>query len=163
MDYPNTADKIQNVSPLEFLQSDNLERSDYFSNGFYPLNSLLKVVLLSNDPVKVDEVNTKIIPGVIRDGEPFPSEITTDGWFLDKPSGQKIEVTYLFGKKFSVGKNELVFNVGPSNGSDNGISLPTNPNEIDSFQIVILVGIVMAAAGATIYYLKGFKGKKLEQ
>lgn len=160
LDYPNTADKIQSISPLEFLKSENLVRSDYFSNDFYPLNSLLKVVLLSKEPVKIDEVNTKIIPGIIRDGEPFPAEITIDGWFFDKESGQKIEVTYLFGKKSSIGKNELVFTIGSYDGSnDNGADTPRVTNEIDSFQIVILVGIIMAAAGATIFYLKGFRGK----
>jgi len=160
LDYPNTADKIQSISPLEFLKSDSLIRSDYFSNDFYPLNSLLKVVLLSKEPVKVGEINTKTVPGIIRDGEPFPAEITTDGWFFEKSSGQKIEATYLFGKKSSIGKNDLVFTIGPSkDSSDNGINIPSDTNEIDSFQIIILVGIIMAAAGASIYFLKGFKRK----
>ena len=164
LDYPNTADKIERISPLEFLKSDNLKRSDYFSNDFYPLNSLLKVVFLSKEPVRVDEINTKIIPGVIRDGESFPAEITIDGWFFDKSSGEKIEATYLFGEKFSVGKNDLVFTIGPYDGSnDNGIDIPSQTNQIDSFQIVILVGIIMAAAAASIYYLKGFRGEKLKQ
>ena len=159
LDYPNTADKIKSVSPLEFLKSENLVRSDYFSNGFYPLNSLLKVVLLSNEPLKVNDINTNIVPDIIRDGERFP-EFTTDGWFFDQDSGQKIESTYLFGKKFSIGKNDLVFTVGPIDGSnDNGENSPSNTDEIDFFQIVILVGIIMAAAGASIYYLKGFRGK----
>ena len=163
IDYPNSADKIESVSPLEFLKSENLIRSDYFSNDFYPLNSLLKVVLLSKEPLKVNDIKTKIVPDVIRDGERFP-EFTTDGWFFDQSSGQKIEGTYLFGKKFSVGKNDLVFTVGPVEGAnDNGINNPSNTNEIDSFQIVILVGIIMAAAGASIYYLKGFRGEKLKQ
>jgi hypothetical protein len=163
IDYPNSADKIESISPLKFLKSDNLIRSDYFSNDFYPLNSLLKVVLLSKEPLKVNDINTQIVPDVIRDGERFP-EFTTDGWFFDQSSGQKIEATYLFGKKLSVGKDELVFTVGPSDGSNNnGLNSPSNTNEIDSFQIVILVGIIMAAAGASIFYLKGFRGKKLEQ
>jgi len=159
LDYPNSADEIQSINPLEFLKTDKLIRSDYFSKDFYPLNSLLKVIVLSPEPLKVNDVNTKIVPDVIRDGERFP-EFRTDGWFCDQPSGQKIEVTYLFGKKISVGKNELVFTVSTSEGSnDLGACIPSNPNEIDSFQIVILVGIIMAAAGASIYYLKGFRGK----
>ena len=159
IDYPNSAEGIESVNPLEFLKSDNLIRSDYFSNDFYPLNSLLKVVLLSNEQVKVQDVNTKIIPGIIRDGEPFPAEITIDGWFFEQESGQKIEATYLFGKKTSIGKNELVFTVGPIDGENNLVDIPSDSNEFDSFQIVILVGIIMAAAGATIFYLKGFRGK----
>lgn len=159
IDYPNTADKIQNISPLEFLKSDDLIRSNYFSSNFYPLNSLLKVVLLSKEPIKLNQVNTKIVPDVIRDGERFP-EFTTDGWFFDQASGQKIEATYLFGEKLSIGKNDLVFTVTSINDSNNnGTNHPTNPKEIDSFQIVILVGIIIAAVGASIYYLKGFRSK----
>lgn len=159
VDYPNSADEIQSINPLEFLKTDKLVRSDYFSKDFYPLNSILKVVLLSTEPLKVNEINTKIVPDIIRDGERFP-EFTTDGWFFDQSSGKKIEATYLFGKKLSIGKNELVFTVGSINGtSSNDINIPSNLDGIDSFQIVLLVGIVMAAAGASIYYLKGFRGK----
>jgi len=159
VDYPNSADEIQSINPLEFLKTDKLIRSDYFSKDFYPLNSILKVVLLSTEPLKVNDVNTKIVPDIIKNGERFP-EFTTDGWFFDKSSGEKIEATYLFGKKLSVGKNELVFTVGSINGtSSNGINIPSNLEGIDSFQIVLLVGIIMAAAGASIYYLKGFRGK----
>ncbi len=159
LDYPNSADEIQSVNPLEFLKTDKLIRSDYFSNDFYPLNSILKVVILSTEPIKVNDVNTKIVPDVIKDGERFP-EFTMDGWFFDQSSGEKIEATYLFGKKSSIGKNELVFTVGSINGtSSNDINISLNLEGTDSFQIVILVGIIMVAAGASIYYLKGFRDK----
>ena len=159
IDYPNSADEIQSINPLEFLKTEKLIRSDYFSKDFYPLNSILKIVLLSPEPLKVNDVNTKIVPDIIRDGERFP-EFTTDGWFFDQSSGEKIEATYLFGKKSSIGKNELVFTVVSINDtSSNGINISSNLDGIDSFQIVLLVGIVMAAAGASIYYLKGFRGK----
>ena len=107
----------------------------------------------------VNEINTKIVPDIIKDGERFP-EFTTDGWFFDQSSGQKIEATYLFGKKLSIGKNDLVFTIAPMvDSNDNGINISSDTNEIYSFQIIILVGIIMAAAGASIYYLKGFRGK----
>ncbi len=159
VDYPNTASEIKNISPLELLQINELKRSDYFSNDFYPLNSLLRVVLLSPEPLKIDKVNTNIVPEVIRDGERLP-DFTNDGWFFDKSAGEKIEATYLFGKKFSVGKNDLVLTTSSFNDTDgNGIKPPTISTEIDSMQIVILVGIVMAAAGASIFYFKGFRAK----
>ncbi len=159
VDYPNTARGIKNISPLEFFKINELKRSDYFSKDFYPLNSLLKVVLLSAEPLKVSDVNTKIVPDVIRDGQRLP-EFTTDGWFFDQESGKKIEATYLFGKKFSVGKDELVFTVSSLDGTNGKeINTPSNTAKIDSFQIVILVGIVIAAVGASIYYMKGFRVK----
>lgn len=159
IDYPNTANKIQSISPLEFLKTEKLIRSDYFSKDFYPLNSLLKVVVLSNETLKVNDVNTKIVPDIMKEGERFP-DFSTNGWFFDKSSGNKIETTYLFGKTISIGKNELVFTISPGNNSNgNDITIPSETDEIDSFQIVILVGIIMAATGASIYYLKGFRGK----
>ena len=159
VDYPNTATGIKNISPLEFFKTNELKRSDYFSKDFYPLNSLLKVILLSPEPLRVSDVNTKIVPDVIKDGERLP-EFTTDGWFFDQESGEKIEATYLFGKKFSVSKDDLVFTVSPLDGTNgNEINTSSNTVKIDSFQIVILVGIVMAAVGASIYYMKGFRAK----
>ena len=162
VDYPNKAQGIQNISPLEFLKTDELKRSNYFSKDFYPLNSLLKVIFLSSQPLKINEFNTKIVPDVIKNGERFP-EFTNDGWFVDQSSEEKIEATYLFGKKFSVTKDELVIKVGPVNAS--GEIKTNNPMnvEMDSIQIVIIVGIVMAAAGAVIYYMKGFRPKTLNK
>jgi hypothetical protein len=156
VDYPGTASEIKNINPLELLQINELKRSDYFSQEFYPLNSLLRVVLLSPEPLQIDKVNTNIVPEVIRDGQSFP-EFTSDGWFFDQSSGEKIEATYLFGEKVSVGKNDLILTISPFDGSE--IKPPTISSEIDSMQIVILVGLVMAAAGASIFYLKGFKAK----
>ena len=159
VDYPNTAKGIKKISPLEFFKINELKRSDYFSKDFYPLNSLLKVILLSPVPLKVSDVNTKIVPDVIRDGQRLP-EFTTDGWFFDQESGEKIDATYLFGKKFSVGKDELVFSVSPfENTGGTEINTPSITPKIDSVQIVILVGIVVAAAGASIYYMKGFRAR----
>jgi hypothetical protein len=159
VDYPNTASEIKNINPLELLQINELKRSDYFSNDFYPLNSLLKVVLLSPEPLKIDKANTNIVPEVIRNGERLP-EFTSDGWFFDQSSGEKIEATYLFGKKFSIGKNDLILTTSSlENTNGNGVEPPKISTQIDSMQIIILVGIVMAAAGATIFYFKGFKAK----
>lgn len=160
VDYPNTALSVDEVRPLEFLKVNELKRSNYFSPDFYPLNSLLKVVLLSSEPVKVNEVSTNIVPTVCRDGERLP-DFTNDGWFFDKDSGNKIEATYLFGKKFSVKENELIFTVIPFDNTEpvkDGIVCPTE-SEFDSSTIVILVGVITAGVGASIYYLKGFRKK----
>ncbi|MEE9512231.1 MAG: hypothetical protein V3V38_04230, partial [Nitrosopumilaceae archaeon] len=93
------------------------------------------------------------------DEERLP-QFENDGWFFEQESGNKIDGTYLFGKKSSVNKNELIFTVAPSEGlepiENRTISTPA---DFDSFQIVILVGIIMAAVGAVVFYLKGFKAK----
>jgi len=36
------------ISPLEFFNIESLNRSDYFSSGNYPLNSIFQIVIMSN-------------------------------------------------------------------------------------------------------------------
>ena len=159
IDYPNEASKVDDVSPLEFLKVNNLERSDYFSDDFYPLNSLLKVVVLSSEPIKVNSVNTNLVSTVQSGNETLP-DFRNDGWFFEQEEGNKIDGTYLFGKKFSVSKNDLVFTLSSLNDTGsvkNGSSIEIR--DTDYTQILVLIGIVIAGAGAIIYFFKGFKTK----
>jgi hypothetical protein len=159
IDYPNEASKVDDVSPLEFLKVNNLERSDYFSDDFYPLNSLLKVVVLSSEPIKVNSVNTNLVPTVQSGNETLP-DFRNDGWFFEQEEGNKIDGTYLFGKKFSVSKNDLVLTFSSLNDTGsvkNGSSIEIR--DTDYTQILVLIGIVIAGAGAIIYFFKGFKTK----
>lgn len=161
VDYPESA-SVETIDPLSFFKTESLKRSDYFSQGFYPLNSLLKIVVLFDEPHKVGKLNSKLVPTVIRDGERFP-EFTNAGWFFDSDSGPIIEGTYLFGKKFEVGKKDLVFSVVPINATVVDDDPQLVPQEFDFIQVLILLGIVMGAIGAIVYFLKGFRGKKLNQ
>jgi hypothetical protein len=161
VDYPNRALEIDEISPLEFLGVEKLTRSNYFIDDFYPLNSLLKVVVLSSEPLRVDQVRTNIVPTVLSNGERFP-DFTNDGWFFDQESGNKIEATYLFGKEFSVDDHELIFTVvplGDQEALEDGTIEIIEQKEIDFIQILVLIGIIMAAVGAAVYYLKGFRKK----
>ncbi len=141
--YPNSAD-IDVISPLEFLKTDVLKRSDYFSGDFYPLNSILQVVILSSESTNVNEVNTNVLKTQIINETKFPTDLSQDGWFFDPESGNKIEGKYLFGHKSSLEKNELVFTLGMAQ------------TYLDE-SIVILIIIVIVAGGATAFYLKGYK------
>ncbi len=159
IDYPNEASKVDDVSPLEFLKVNTLERSDYFSDDFYPLNSLLKVIVLSSEPIKVNSVNTNLVPTVQSGNETLP-DFRNDGWFFEQEEGNKIDGTYLFGKKFTVSKNDLVFTLSSLNDTGsvkNGSSIEIR--DTDYTQILVLIGIVIAGAGAIIYFFKGFKTK----
>ena len=160
VDNPNISPIIEKVSPLEFLGVNELERSRYFIEDFYPLGSLLKVVLLSSEPLRVDQVRTNIVPTVLNNGERFP-DFRNDGWFFDQESGNKIEATYLFGKEFSVDDHELIFTVvplGDQESVEDGIEI-VESQEIDFIQILVLIAIIMAAIGAAVYYLKGYRKK----
>ncbi len=151
--YPNSASNIDIICPLEFLKTDVLKRSDYFSGDFYPLNSILNVVILSSESTNVNEVNTNMLQTQIINETKFPTDLSQDGWFFDPESGNKIDGKYLFGPKFSLEKNELVFSLGMAQINQ------VPPSEMPDFDesVVILIIIVIVAGGATAFYLKGYK------
>lgn len=143
------AENIDVISPLEFLKTDSLQRSNYFANGFYPLNSILNVVILSSEPTNVNEVRGEIIPTQEVGGEKIPTDLSMNGWIFDPESGNLIDGKYLFGQEFSVAKNDLLFSLG-STSIVQGL-------EFDESIIVII--IVIAAGAAAIFFFKGFKKK----
>lgn len=153
VDYTNSAN-IDVISPLEFLKIDSLQRSNYFSHGFYPLNSILQVVILSEEATNVNEVKGNIIPTEIIGGEKIPKDLSIKGWIFDPESGNVIDGKYLFGKDVSVNKNDLVFTLDSA-----GIK-PMNSNSSPMLnELIIVVIIVIAAGGAAAFFFKGFKKK----
>jgi len=150
--YSNKAPTISEISPLEFLNIENLKRSDYFSTGFYPLNSLIQVVVLSPENTNVSDVRGNIIPTQIIDNEKIPTDITKAGWVFDPEEGQRIQGKYIFGEKVSVSKEELKFSLG-------GSQLQTIQSEKIEFDesIVVVTIITIVAIAAAIFYLKGYK------
>ena len=151
VDYPNTASSINEISPLEFLKVDELKRSEYFSTGFYPLNSILQVGVLSPESTKILDVKGSVIPTQIVKGEKIPKEITKNGWVFDPEEGKIIQGKYIFGEKKSIGKNELIFSLS---GSE--IKTPQSQIYFDDSIIVVII-ITAIAIGVAIFYLKGYK------
>ncbi|MEK6866032.1 MAG: hypothetical protein AABX46_01160, partial [Thermoproteota archaeon] len=152
VDYPNMASSVNEVSPLEFLKSDELKRSDYFSTGFYPLNSILQVVVLSPESTNISDVRGSIVPTQIVDGEKIPKEITKQGWIFDPEQGKRVQGKYIFGEKQSINKDELIFSLG---GSE-----LLAPKKIETYfdeSTVIVIIITVVAIAAAVFYLKGYK------
>jgi len=146
--YSNAAN-IDVISPLEFLKTDSLQRSNYFANGFYPLNSILHVVILSPESTNVNEVKGNIIPTEVVDGEKIPTDLSISGWFFDPESGNMIDGRYLFGQEFSVSENDVLFTLGSASTEQ--------VLELDESIIVLIIVIVSGAAA--VFFLKGFKKK----
>ena len=152
VDYPGSANNDL-ISPLEFLKTNELKRSSYFSNDFYPLNSILIVVILSSEVTSVNEVNANIVPSQVVGGEKIPTDLSIDGWIFDPESGNKIVGKYLFGEKFSVSKNDLLFTLG---SAQLNVVAPTGMADFDSSLVVVII-IVILSGGAAVFYLKGYK------
>jgi len=151
VDYPNKATTISEISPLEFLKAEKLDRSGYFSSGFYPLNSIIQVVVLSPENTNVSNVKGNIIPTKIINNEKIPTDITKEGWVFDPEEGQRIQGKYIFGEEPSVNKEELKFSLG-------GEQLQAKQTEIEFDEsIVIVIIITIVAIAAALFYLKGYK------
>ena len=152
VDYPNKASTISEISPLELLKVESLKRSDYFSSGSYPLNSIIQVVILSPENTNVSDIKGNIIPTQIIDNEKIPIDISREGWIFDPEEGQRIQGKYIFGEKVSVNKEELKFSLG-------GMQLQTIQSKKIEFDesIVVVIIITIVAIAAALFYLKGYK------
>ncbi len=146
-DYP-IENKISSVSPLELLGIEKLERSNYFSVGFFPLNSLIQVTILSDDEMKITAHGGNLVPTVEEGGEKLPSDLTKNGWLFDPDASDRIVGKYLFGKTFQVNKNDLKLTIGDSSSKIE----PSNNN-----LLYIIIGVAVAAAVVAVIYLKRAK------
>lgn len=149
--YPNEAKSITQVDPLKYLKVNQLKKSDYYNVGFFPLNSIVHVVILPNDE-SVKATANSVIGGMIRNNQTVPSDLETGGWFFESDSGKKIEAMYLFGKEFTADGSDLKITFGKE-------AFPAISGSIGLQEIAILVGIGAAAAGAVVFYLRGMKSK----
>ena len=138
------------INPLEFFKIKELTRSNYFSTGNYPLNSILQVVILSNEETQVSDVKGNIIPTQIIDGIEIPADITKKGWVFDPKEGEQIQGKYIFGESESITENELKFSLGGNNLESKGI-------EPEEESIIVVVIIAIISIGVAIFYLKGYK------
>ncbi len=137
------------INPLGFFKIKDLSRSEYFSTGNYPLNSIFQIIILSNFETNVSNVKGDIIPTQKIDGIEIPIEITKKGWIFDPKEGEQIQGKYIFGETTTVNENELKFSLGGNN---------IQSKEIELDESIIVVGIiVIVSIGAAIFYLKGYK------
>ena len=148
VDYPNEANNISEVSPLDLLKTDKINRSDYFSAGFYPLNSIIQVVILSPEDETISNIRGNIISTQVVDGEMIPTDITKPGWVFDPQEGQRIQGKYIFGQETTISKDKLKFSLGD-----------VQPTSIESSNesIIVVAIISIVAIAAALFYLKGYR------
>ena len=147
--YSDTESNTSEFNPLKFLKTDELKRSEYFSGGFYPLNSIIQVAILSPEDTNISDVRGNIVSTQIIDDEKIPTDITKHGWVFDPEEGQVIQGKYLFGEKSSVDSEELKFSLG-------GERIQVEKQETDE-SIVVVIIISIVAIAAALFYLKGYK------
>ena len=137
------------INPLGFFKINELNRSNYFSTGNYPLNSIFQIVILANEEIRVSDIKGNIIPTQTIDGMEIPTEITKNGWIFDPKEGTQIQGKYIFGENTSIDENELKFSLKGNNDQIKETGLD------ESITIVTIITII--SIGAAIFYLKGYK------
>ena len=137
------------INPLDLFKINELTRSNYFSTGNYPLNSIFQIIILSNEETNFANVQGNIIPTQNIDGIEMPTEFSKEGWIFDPLKGEQIQGKFIFGERDIIYENELKFSLGED------IIKHEEPQSDDSIIVVAIIAIV--SIGAAIFYLKGYK------
>ena len=115
-DCPDNFDELLasgEINPLELLQVENINRSEIFADKFLPLNSIIHVLLYSDNDLQVKSVNSGVIEKLEHLGD-----LQDNGWFFTSKSGNKIDGRYIFAAESSASKNDLIISIG-DNTADN--------------------------------------------
>ena len=152
-------DDISQINPLHFFDIDELQRTEYFKDLFVPLNSIIQVVIFPETPSKIEAVNIKKIQELTT-----VQDVSEKGWFFVSTSYDKIDARFLFGGEKNVSADELIMKVKPEISSNEQFSVEdirigdqNDEGQNDEGQYAILAIIIIAAIGAAIFYLKGYK------
>lgn len=143
------------ADPLEIVGVDAVEPSARFDDGFYPLNSLIRVAVASKGGLAVAGAEAAIIPMV--DGA--PADVTAAGWFFDPAEGTLIRGTYLMGGDGLARVGETSVSLQrPADASPGPDEPPQDATPAASAEGPIIIGIIVAAGiGAAVFYLKGYR------
>ena len=115
-DCPANFDKLLasgEISPLEVLQVENINRSKLFEDKFLPLNSIIHLLIFSEEDSQVKSVNSAVVEKMEHLGD-----LQGNGWFFTSKSGNKIDGRYIFAAEPSASKNDLIFSIGDNTGDD---------------------------------------------
>ena len=170
--YHNVSASISEIKPLDPLFINELKRSSYFANEFTPLNSILDVLVFTDEgyPIKIDSANAHVIEKIST-----VDDIAKKGWFFEKSHGNFVAGKFLFGQSNSVSGDDLIFKTSQwdeasqvsiqSSVLDETVEKEMPEEEIvaeedEQSQYAILAVIIVVAVAAAIYYMKGYKSKR---
>lgn len=151
-DYPGIATSLKDIKPLDYLKTQDLKRSNYFSGGFYPLNSIFQTIVLAKEPIVLKNIHGNILETKVNQDVKVPTDLTKAGWVFDPEDGKRIQGKYLFGKETQIKKGDLEFSIAP----ESGVEISGSEIKFDDSMIIIVI-IVVASAGAAVFYLKGYR------
>ena len=148
--------KVTTVHPLDFFGVSQLNRSSYFNGGFFPLNSIFEVSILSrNDSNAITGHGGDVVP---TNSQGIPTDLNKAGWVFDSISGQRITGIYLFGTGASVNNDALSLSLGPASQAvpppTNNTQTPTQGGSTADYSVYVIIGIVIAGGGAIYLFTR---------
>lgn len=155
LDNTDVPSSIENIKTLEYFKTTELKKSEYFSDEFYPLSSIVQVVVFSQKPMQEVIINTNKIPYSTIEGEKIPQVLTINGWIFDGDSNRLI-AKYLFGTMTTASSNELELEISYEQRDTPEPNEIENTIELDE-SLMFIVIIIIVAVGASAFYLKGYK------
>ena len=96
---------------------DTLERSKVFTDEFYPLNSIISLVVIPDQNSQITELHSNLIidPANVE-------ELKMGGWYIESSStselGETISGKYLFGTKSSVDRKDMYLIIDNNDGTE---------------------------------------------
>ena len=122
------------INPLNLIAAsvpnftgDEVYRSKYFSEGFFPINSIFNIKVITEPDYKVKSVNGGLI-STIRSSD----DLHDSGWFFTSNSNGKIEGRYLFGTDSSASNQDLIFSITNNKSEYLGIESETSVKVTES-------------------------------
>lgn len=153
------------INTLESFEVDEISRTDYFDKKNVPLNSVIHLIIISDENRKVNAISTHAITDLTK-----IENVMEKGWFLNSPAGKMIDLRFLFGESKTVLAKELLIETTPWDmqsemtlysveNVEEKIIEEEIPEVNDQSQYAILALIILVGIGAAIFYLKGYKPK----
>ncbi|MGI0045780.1 MAG: hypothetical protein ACREBB_01140 [Nitrosotalea sp.] len=149
--------KVTEIRPLDFFGVSQLNKSSYFSGGFFPLNSLFQLSVLSgNYTTAITNHGGNTVP---TNNQGIPTDLTRSGWVFDPGTGPEITGIYLFGTAANATNDDLTVTVGTTSDqviqpltNSSGTSIPSKTSF--DYSIYVVIGIVIAGGAAVYLFMK---------
>ena len=148
--------QVTEIRPLDYFGVGQLNRSSYFNGGFFPLNSLFQISIISKNDVSITSHGGNTVP---TNDQGVPTDLKRDGWVFSPATGQRITGIYLFGTTSQATNDELSLVLGspssstttpPSNSSITGTQQANHPD----YSSYAILGIIIAGGGAVYLFLR---------
>lgn len=146
--YPNYT-QTNDIDPMVLLGFDRLEQSGYL-DGFYPLNSLVGISIITSNMASVIDTASPVLPSTLRNGNMMPDRVDAAGWVFDPSFGPLIRGTYILGSDGHVELGDAHITLGD-------VPVDTTARTTSGENYIVIIVIVIGGAAAAAFYLKGYR------